>query len=368
MDTHIYIHISIYVFPNFLYSRYNRLKILDHKLNQPINSSTRYDPSLCSPLIHLHSQFIYIHKMIPNKHHQLATTNSKHKHQYRHALCEAHFVQEAIHVDVASRMLYCFKGFEKCPHGSSEVEDRDKHDLILKLSGNELKGASIHNITYDQIKNNENDNIKVCYPGSFEIYKFECLKLHHNEWLEFVLHNGSSSISRDPKLSGVSSRITLGFTPKQPTTHPKTSYYKNTLKPYSSFPEFGRNKIMLPKKLRRQLAKIISLGQEMVDELYKEDKPMQDHERTAIFGAKFGKSFHPLCSGRFEFVDILVKCESHLNRHLDYKNDHRSGYNHGCSYSYLVKRTCDAKIYRVNFIMCTRLVCGAFMDEIRMNE
>ena len=91
---------------------------------------------------------------------------------------------------------------------------------------------------------------------------------------------------------------------------------------------------------------------------------MNNELRYKLFGQTFGQSFHPSCVSRFEFLNIFAEHGCHLNHHLDDKNDGRKGYAFGASYSYLIQRKKDNLLYCVNFIMCTRNVCGAFMAEL----
>ena len=74
---------------------------------------------------------------------------------------------------------------------------------------------------------------------------------------------------------------------------------------------------------------------------------------------------NPTSKSRFEFVDIFVESRAGLNRHLDYKNDQRLGYNVGASLSKLLEK--DGREYRLNFIMTTRQDCGSTMEHIRKN-
>ena len=108
------------------------------------------------------------------------------------------------------------------------------------------------------------------------------------------------------------------------------------------------------------------MSQHLLDGFYgtEEDVPMNNTLRFELFSKNFGKSFHSSCIEKFEYLDIFVECRSLLHRHCDYNNDQRSGYIYGALYSYLVKRSVDGLIYRVNFVMATRYSCGAFMDEL----
>ena len=113
----------------------------------------------------------------------------------------------------------------------------------------------------------------------------------------------------------------------------------------------------------KELSNILSLSQNQLDKLYK--CPMDNEDRNNIFGKNFGESFHSTCDARFEFLDIFVEHGCHLDCHLNYKNDGREGYSFGASYSYLIERKQDGLLYHVIFIMCTRNVCGSFMEELK---
>ena len=130
------------------------------------------------------------------------------------------------------------------------------------------------------------------------------------------------------------------------------------LKPYPSY--MGEGSIDRHPLLKRQLAKILDHAQESLEEMFVEEKIMDDHLRTALFGHSLGKRFHESCMAKFEHIELYVECLSMLNRHLDYVNDDREGYNIGCSCSHTILH--NAKLFRVNFIMCTREHCGKFMD------
>lgn len=196
---------------------------------------------------------------------------------------------------------------------------------------------------------------------------FESLNIDHQYWLEKVLDEGVASASRDRVTDGISKRITLGWSQKQAALlrsgepNIKVKFYNGKKMPFPSF-EINSDEC----DFLHQIADILSLSQHILDEFYSDEKdvPMNNNLRTKLFGHSFGKSFHTSCIGRFEFLDIFVEHGSLLHRHCDYNNDHRSGYTYGASYSYLIKRSVDGLVYRVNFVMATRYHCGAFMDGL----
>lgn len=95
---------------------------------------------------------------------------------------------------------------------------------------------------------------------------------------------------------------------------------------------------------------------------------MNNNNRNKLFGKVFSKSLDKSCTSNFAFLDIFVEKDSQLNRHCDYSNDSRKGYTYGASYSYWIKRIDTDDVYRVNFIMCTRRVVGAFMNGSSNNK
>lgn len=299
--------------------------------------------------------------MKTNCYHYLKVKNNQKKEQYRGPLSEVCFIERAIHIDITSRMFYAFKEFHEIPHGSELNMKRRDHEIVLKIAGNQEEGVVVDDIVHSQIKNTTNSNIKVCYPSSEEIMAFELLQINHNYWLELVLEHGESNIARGDTIGGIAKRITIGWKPKQPFSYTKSKKYKNILMPYAGFPEFKNNKVF---SYPKDLSNIMSLSQTIVDKEYEKEKPMNNKKRNQIFGSKFGKSFDKSCTSRFEFLDIFAEKDGSLNRHCDYSNDYRKGYTYGASYSYLIKRKKEDEIYRVNFIMCTRVVVGSFMEEV----
>ena len=109
----------------------------------------------------------------------------------------------------------------------------------------------------------------------------------------------------------------------------------------------------------------MSLGQDILDKMYTENNIMNDGLRNDLFGYRFGKSYHESCTARFEFFTVIVEWKSLLNRHVDYLNDTDDFYNYGCSYFYLIVNKAFHQLYRVNFIMTSRVECGKFMKKIR---
>ena len=267
---------------------------------------------------------------------------------------------------VTSRLLYCWVGFEENPHGMICVYEIERIKSTLFSAGNGMEGAIIHELNH---KNNKiHDNVRPYYPGCNEIREMEDLAISHQNWLNFVIKHESANESRDKKNCGFTRRIALGFTQKQDKAHDKMKHFQDEMMPFPSFlnliDKSSLNPVYLPNILKEEAADIMSLSQEILDKTFLEKKLMNDKLRTRIFGMNFAKSFYKICIARFEFFEVFIEFNASLNRYVDYSNDGSEHYKFGCSYSYLIISNVDGKLYRVNFIMTTRLVCGQFIQKI----
>ena len=317
---------------------------------------------------YIYPHFLYIHLMMNDIPHSLKNPSSKQKEYFRHPMADMFFVKHAIHVTISNCLLYSWKGFHKCPHGTAKIGNARKYENAIKCNGNNFYGGSVTNIFPEDIKYIKEEYVRVAYPGSTEVLQFNNLNIKQSVWLEFVLQEGLIMNKRDAcSHNGISARIRFGYTQKQ-SYSPLFKYRGEIFKmPYTSFPSFRnrRGKItLLPTILCKQFSEILSVGQLQMENLYFDKEVMNNKKRSAIFGIPFGKSFDEGCKSKFEYAEIFVETEALVIRHLDYQNDFRKNYDYGTSYSFIRKRYTDGKFYRVNFLMCTRKLCGDFMDEL----
>ena len=277
-------------------------------------------------------------------------------------------MKHAVHIRKRCYLLYSWKGFHKCPHGTAKIEDAKKYENSIKYNGNGFNGGTVTNFCHDKHTHTKEKIVRVAYPGSAEISEFNNLNVKEHMWLEFVLQEGLLINKRDScGQDGISARIRFGYTQKQSYSSLFGYMGKKFQMPYRSFPSFCNRRgksTFLPLTLREEFAKIISLSQSKMESLYVDQNIMTNKKQTAIFGLPFGKAFHDSCTSKFEYAEIFVETESLVIRHLDYQNDFRKNYDYGTSYSFITRRRIDGKVYRVNFLMCTRKLCGDFMDEI----
>lgn len=116
--------------------------------------------------------------------------------------------------------------------------------------------------------------------------------------------------------------------------------------------------------LRKKLYWVLSLAAEEV----KREHPgaFGDDLRQEIFGGLMREALG--CEENdphfpWEYIDILVTCDTALARHCDHLNDWRPGYNHTSVYSY--HRTVEGAEYKVSIIMTTRKSVGRAVERIR---
>ena len=106
-----------------------------------------------------------------------------------------------------------------------------------------------------------------------------------------------------------------------------------------------------------QIGKVMEAAQEVLDSKFQ--NAMNNNTRNTLFEDYMAEKFI-IKNSRFEFIDILLHSGCVLDKHLDHKNA-QDTYKYGCSYSFV--RTYNNTQYRVNFIMCNRQVCEAFMHQ-----
>lgn len=87
------------------------------------------------------------------------------------------FVKHAIHVTISSYLIYSWKGFHKCPHGTAKIDNAAKYENAIKYNGNNFYGGSVTNISPDDFKHIKEEYVRVVYSGSTEIFEFSNLKI-----------------------------------------------------------------------------------------------------------------------------------------------------------------------------------------------
>ena len=91
-----------------------------------------------------------------------------------------------------------------------------------------------------------------------------------------------------------------------------------------------------------------------------------DATRNNLYSKLMNASMGDLhSSSLFEYVHIVLSHNVEIREHIDWKNDHRSGYNVCVVYSTFV--TIQGLSYRLSIIMTTRTTIGAALDKSRLN-
>ena len=175
-------------------------------------------------LEHGYHRQIFVHHMDTNNH-ELNVTNSKErKLGASNQLDEVSHVVQQTTMDIAETMFYAFHKFHLLPHGGSDrfIQQSTEHEILTR--GNNGQGGAVHHIRMDQPKNVSHDCVRVLYPGSFELSTFDNCGLDKVALLDYVLTRGKfKKKSRD---SGFARRVTMGWTRKQASKHPKTKYHQ----------------------------------------------------------------------------------------------------------------------------------------------
>ena len=128
---------------------------------------------------YIYDKYLYIHEMIQGIQHGLSSVGKQGKEKYKSSMCEMVYTKSVIHVDITSRMFYCYNNFKKYPHGTSLVKDKIGFENVVNTIGNNYQKDALSIICSSDIINTDHNSIKVCYPGSLPIYLFENLNINH---------------------------------------------------------------------------------------------------------------------------------------------------------------------------------------------
>ena len=120
----------------------------------------------------------------------------------------------------------------------------------------------------------------------------------------------------------------------------------------------------VPENLKPQLVKIFDAGQQFVEENL--PAPFPNKERTRFASKLLRQTIgFPEAIFKFEYIDIVLSCNTILPKHIASKNDHQEGYNHCTVYSF--HQVVDELEYKVSVIMTTRLTVGAAFENVITN-
>ena len=89
-------------------------------------------------------------------------------------------IHAATMYEQVKNIIYIFNKFDETPHGSALVEEKREDSVVINIAGNQKKGVCINEIKHTDISNTSNSQVKVFYPGSEEVLKFEMLQINYN--------------------------------------------------------------------------------------------------------------------------------------------------------------------------------------------
>ena len=91
-----------------------------------------------------------------------------------------------------------------------------------------------------------------------------------------------------------------------------------------------------------------------------------DAIRNQLYASMMNVSMGAVTSSSlFEYVHIVLTHNTEISEHIDWKNDHRIGYNICSVYSSFVN--IDDLSYRLSIIMTTCTTLGAALEKARLN-
>ena len=272
-----------------------------------------------------------------------------------------------IELPVNLSAMYHATDLHCCFRGSIAANDLPHHDIILHFL--EVKNQRITpKLTEKGICTK--DDVTVTYSNSLAIRRLGELlpygslpTFHHDLTIHMLsrsLRGGDklrAHLAIDPTEPTLQANVQFGYKRCQPDTHPATKVCTGVKLPTINVKDFT---YMKP-SLQQSVLLLMETATRYVKVL--DSLAFSDHERTAAATVPFNDVLgFPQSISCFEYVHIVLTRNTRLNKHIDTKNDHRSGYNHTVVYCFYQVIHCVT--YRVSVIMTTCYTVGAALEKI----
>ena len=313
------------------------------------------------------TSYIYIHQMKPGPHNITKaerTRSGQRGDMYR--------TLQQISIMPGTTFMYLTEGgssLRACPHGAALESDKELSDKIL--NNHKVK---LIDISKETAKGEvyEVDGVRVVYNDSKIIQDMENQEFKQQIIAHFIEHHQKTEAeqknkNRDGHSTAKFTRLDGGVQDRYPRNSLGiTKTYNGEHIPIIKTKNFEK---LSPEVLKYLFEVIFPSGQKFLDDREGSER-YTDKLRNNLFAYQFNNALgFGSAKTRFEYYDILVTevCTltgAILYRHVDGKNDNRSGYTGSVVYSF----HCEHKglHYKCSIIMTSRNVCGAAMDRIRL--
>ncbi len=305
-----------------------------------------------------------VHFKTPKKHRN-DTTYSKR----RVNLANEQILAVTTIVQNRSTILYSFPRLHCSPHRSFILESLHQNNKELQQHG------IPHYVIWS---GSRGDRSKITLNGASVSY------MHHRPLrnLDDVLKGGLKNLDRqlgnyllstsskkdwnreDGKINtlckSLVTSIDYGFGRVQSATNRRTWLYKDVKQPTLDVEPF----LAMPITIRKKVMLVMERASDFAIE--NNNPCFSDTIRSCTFASMMNKRMgFPESVSKFEYVNIIISSNTQIKEHIDWKNDHRAGYDICIVYSSFV--LIDNIEYRLAIVMTTRTTVGAALEKARAN-
>ena len=310
-------------------------------------------------------------KMDPNHHviyfkHRFLEKNEQSTYSIRRLLFPYKDMSSATTIfQNRNTILYYAPDLHSTPHGSIQVNELPSFDSFLSLAN--INHSIIRIEDSDTTGSVSKNGIRVAYRHHNQLEQLhnklpDGLEKFNNDVANHILrqpsridfHREDGKI-RQHEFSYVNS-CKWGFGRVQSDNHPKSWSFLNEKMPTLDTEPFKT----MPKHVQSGIILVLETATKFAYSTNANAFP--DTTRNDLFATTMNASMgHVRSLSKFEYVHIVLTHNNKLKDHIDWKNDHRLGYNFCIVLSTLIN--IGGILFRMSIIMTTRTTIGAALDK-----
>ena len=304
-------------------------------------------------------QYLYFHQMKTKQHglQMQIPSHQKNRDQFGE---DASKIRKQIEIHQCTEpILYSCPKLHERPHGSAP-------EMYLRRSRATMEKHGIENAVISKSMAGDSgvvkeDDVVVAFDHSRIIIAINMtmrggIEQFRQSLFTFMMSRDKTDTARVKKLStgqpATNLRARFGYNQIQrPTHHSHWSLEGERMPSYNVY-DF----LDMDEDLRYNMMKLAEGGQRFLCDHYRSAGRDLNRIKHCVKRLNEAMGF-PQSTSRFEYFDIVLTQNTLLEKHMDYKNDNREGYDHCVVYSFFYGT------FRIAVIMTTRRDIGAALDR-----
>ena len=262
------------------------------------------------------------------------------------------------------RIMYSAQNLHCVAHGSIGLNDLLKLRLpkldkciMNSLYGNSRSGVIKKNgIQVVFLKQNSSITLNKSMIGGLDSFDKDIVSHLINFYRRKDPQRLSGKVLNE--IASYTTRCSFGFGRIQKTEHPGTWFINNVKQPTLNCTSFQGFPSSLKERLNIVMEQSTKFAMTMNPHCF------TDHTRNTLFSKKMNTRMGFRDSqSKFEYTEIVLSHNCVLKEHIDFKNDHRHGYNSCIVYSSFPMLS--GVEYRLSIIMTSRTTVGSSLEKAR---